>query len=370
MRNFDEKMKNILSKDFEVPMSTQETIKNALDKERKITKKENKLFKVASVVLVLLLVGGLSTKAYIDFKEIHKDFSHANVTIEDFENINMDYVDSKDGKVALKLEKLLISDNDIMAIVKIKFNEKMVFDSNAIYPLFEYGIFDENKVAYTYYEGIIGGETSGIIDFYKRNDIEYTINNVFETTVADRGGLGYTDITEDGFTLILESSTETDEFPVSDKLYFDMGNIGYRVVLPDKKIKQEIISNDYWLLEIDIPENLKDRKTIEYEIKDEPETICLEAFNVTKTSTTLRLENRELEWIFNPVNGEKVTENMNNNIAIVDENGVEYFAKGMSYSDGRITGIYDLNIEKLTEKMYLKMYVGGEAVKLELIKNK
>ena len=40
----------------------------------------------------------------------------------------------------------------------------------------------------------------------------------------------------------------------------------------------------------------------------------------------------------------------------------------MSYSDGRITGIYDFNIEKLTEKMYLKMYVAGEAVKLELIK--
>lgn len=370
MRNFDEKMKNILSKDFELPMSTQETIKDALNKEHKTTKKENKLFKVASVVLVLLLVGGLSTKAYFDFKEIHTDFSHANVTIEDFENINMDYLDSKDGKVALKLEKLLMTDNDIMAIVKIKFDPKLEFDSNLIYPIFEYGIFDENKIVYTYYEGMIGGETSGIIDFYKRNNILYKKTDVFAETIADRNGLGYTDVTEDEFTLVLSSSTEKDKFPVSDKLYFDMGNIGYRALLPDKKVKQVIISDDSWLLEVDIPENLKDRKTIKYEIKDEPETICLENFCVTETSTTIRLENRELEWIFNPINGEKVTENINNNISIVDENGVEYFAKGMSYSDGRITGIYDLNIEKLTEKMYLKMYVGGKTVKLELIKIK
>ena len=393
---FDKKLGNVFNTEIEVPQDIQDKAKNALNN---VNKKSNlrKVLNIAAVILIICVTITLVPQAYakikweIEYKEFEKrDISYGYSSVREAmengyeENIEMDYI-YKDG-VGLKITNLMISDNDCSVKFKLKIDENIPATTNP--PLsYGYAIYDENNNIYHVFEPIEVGNPKNLTYFkklYRELGINYNEYKVVSIPYADSSSCG-------GLLSVKDREFETEinltsakGFPKSKKLYirvFDIFNmlietekdeLGRNKVVDTEKLQ---ISDNEWIIEIDVPEKFYERETIEFKLAEEIEGVNLVKAVVTDTKMTVQIGDNDklLDIIEKGMHQEfnEFIQNINDNFHIEDESGVVYTCTENdtfgTNSYGGVNGNFNINKGNMPEKLYLVITNGEKVHKIELV---
>lgn len=206
---------------------------------------------------------------------------------------------------------------------------------------------------------------------------ELGINNkkdIYSIYLADRAGIEGTSKNDDVITTTIKIEAK-EKFPQSKKLYikvFDIGYYEFNNENNEPKVKNFNLSDMKWLFELDIPEEMNNRNTIE--LKLEEEISGLKITNATLTNTNLVI-NFESEDYMNLVtegkdmpNGEftkKSVEMLN----ITDEEGNVYQELGGGTTENNgFKMTYDVTLKDLSKKLFINYKIDNKQYKSELIK--
>lgn len=395
-REFDKKLENVFNAEIEVPNNVQDIAKNALNN---VKKKSNmrKILHIAAVILIICVTITLVPQAYakikweIEYKEFeNRDVSYGYSSVREAmengyeENINMEYI-YKDG-VGLKITNLMISDNDCSVKFKLKIDENIPATTNQ--PLsYGYAIYDENNNIYHVFEPIEIGNPKNLTYFkklYRELGINYNEYDVATIQYADSSSCG-------GLLSVKDREFETEinltsakGFPTSRKLYirvFDIFNMlietgkdefGRNKVLDTEKLQ---ISDNEWIIEIDVPEKFYERETIEFKLAEDVKGVNLVKAVVTDTKMTVQIGDNDklLDIIEKGMHQEfdEFRKNVDNNFHIEDEKGIVYSAFETdtfgTNGYGGVNGNFNINKENMSEKLYLVITNGEEIHKIELV---
>jgi len=393
---FDKKLESIFNTEIEVPENVKDIAKNALNN---VNKKSiiRKVLNVAAVVLVICLAVTYVPQAYakikweIEYREFKKravsyGYSSVREAMENGyeENVDMDYV-YKDG-IGLKVSKLMISDTDFLAEIKMKIDESVPIATEEMFN-YGYAIYDDNNNIYHVCEPIEIGNAKDLTYFkklYKELGIKYDDNYISKIQIADSsssGGIQSAQNRELTTEIKLTSSTG---FPKSRKLYIRVFNIFNMLIETGKDengrnkivdIEKLQISDNEWIIEIDVPEKFYERETIELELKEEVPGVNLVKAVITDTKMSVQIGKNEklLEIIEKGMKQEfdEFRKNINDNFHIEDEKGTVYtcletdtFATN---SYGGVNGSFYINKESKPEKLYLVITDGTKIQKIELV---
>lgn len=281
-------------------------------KERTVKKYTFKnLFNVAAIVLIVMLVGVGTNKLYAkrqwdiafeNFQNREREFTTIG-TKESAENgyteyIDMDYVYQND--IGIKVDSLFITDDQFEANLNFKLPENIKVDPK----LFEYGfiVYDDNNNVYGFYtrhdytSKIFVSKDYGYnyIEFlYKELGIKYDINEGVTGPMLNNSllSLGTIDATNGNIISKIEMQS-TKGFPKSKKLYIRLFNLGFTM----KEIETEsgeynlvdyedfrLSENAEWIFEIEVPERMYNRETINLKLVDNIPDLKIDKLTVTES---------------------------------------------------------------------------------------
>lgn len=261
MDDLDKYISKIVGKKIYVPKKYEETIENALFKE----KKTSSIFKrIASIIISILAIGGVAfaiQKTGEFYK--NKDINEKDINVSEYvQNLNTEY-QTKDN-LSIKIDSILLDDRKIELIIEYLYNDSITSAESKIL------ITDENNnIIYEEYE---------LIDYYKnifniknRKDfLEYkNINNEVTTDIVEdnreseiftaRCMSNYINIESNKIKrrIKLYSNFKTKQFPRSKKMYIQLQDI----VLKNGKSKLKEIK-EKMIFEITLDKKYTDlRKT-------------------------------------------------------------------------------------------------------------
>lgn len=325
-------------------------------KEMKPKKNVTNYYIITKRVAIVLLAISIITVASVQAKKIVNEFVnrevYATTNIKDSirngfaENLEMEYQYS-DG-IGLKVNSLLMSDNDINVVLDFKLNDRVDLQGKNL----QYGYMLYNEKKELYY--VSPGTNTNLL-------AEFRIKNIFQTRgKADElpfqsARSSYITYTKENI-IVNELVTAQSNFPKAKKIFIEVVGIGYQ----KENGAYEKLTNSRWKIELIIPEKFYETTSISYQLKEKIEGINIEQAFVSDTSMTFI-------GVIEGING-----SWYHNIAIIDENETTYEAREITYNiDGNKDGVsinFPINKNMLTEKLYLRTYVKGEEKILELIK--
>lgn len=258
------------------------------------------------------------------------------------ETLNMEYIYS-DG-VGLKIDSLMVSDNDINLVFNFKINDEINLNEKNL--KFGYLLYNENNEVY-YVER--DTNINFLKDFMKKNKLKNE-SNIENHLLASQS----TYITNTNENVIVSSLIYAkDYFPKAKKLYIDVVGIGY----DNEWNKYKKLSNSRWLIELDIPEKFYESEPKKYELKEPIEDLKLEEFFISDTSSTCIA-------VIDGINKSGYS------ISVIDGYGNEYKANERSFSGlngDKVTCRFPIRKTDITDKMYLKIIINENEEILELV---
>lgn len=348
-----------------------EQINNMEDNYKKITKKKGvvnmkrKILNIAAVFLAVVIVGVASTQIYakiqwdIKFKEYqNREVSEARANIEEL--VKMEYV-KQDG-ISAKVDSIILTDDSFDANISFKFDEDKVVNSETFG--YGYAIYDENKNIYQIFSRMHLDDSQkfdSVVPFmYKEIGVDYNKNDIYAGILADSSNMGCIESNAENKTIVTNINLRAkDSFPISKKLYIRIFDLGYVMVDSATKIAENFtVSDAEWIFEIDVPENLNDRKTIELSLKDEIPGIKIEKLTLTETGMVLVFKSEEYLDLISAgkdMNGNEFTEARKNKLSITDGEGKVYqeLGAGTTGTDKGFKIILDARKDDLNKKLYL-----------------
>ncbi len=371
----------MINKDFRNFMEKENNVDFNYQKIReKITKKFNmkKLANIAAVILVVVLVGIGSNNLYakrqwkIEFNNYqNRPSEFTTIGIKESlengysENINMNYV--YQNNIGVKINSILITDDQFEASMNFKFSEDLEIDSEKFE--FGYAVYDENNQMYGIFTRRFGRYKERdefgydyIKCLLKELNIEnYKNNDVFGTKYAS--SLGTRHISASSGNIISNISMDSAEgFPKSKKIYIRIFDLGFTMIDIENNGGIEeyedfcLSGNSEWIFEIDIPERMYNRKSIQ--LKTEKDISGLEVEKVTVSEAKLLIKGKiekdeEFDKICN--NHLEFDEYMKQKIYITDNEGNIYNKiEAPSYTSNQekfyFEYRFDINKNMLSEK--------------------
>ena len=339
---------------------------------------------VVIIVIIIATFGMRKLLFKIDLENRYKEFEKVQTletkgTLSYVEDKSFAVVNEKDyvfqDDIGAKIDSIKITDNTLTFDVSFKFNKEFTTDYKML--SFGYAIYDENKNVYAITSRMHIGE----FEKYDYNSIfmqrELGINNkkdIYSIYLADRAGIEGISKNDDVITTTIKIEAK-EKFPQSKKLYikvFDIGYYEFNNENNEPKVKNFNLSDMKWLFELDIPEEMNNRNTIE--LKLEEEISGLKITNATLTNTNLVI-NFESEDYMNLVtegkdmpNGEftkKSVEMLN----ITDEEGNVYQELGGGTTENNgFKMTYDVTLKDLSKKLFINYKIDNKQYKSELIK--
>lgn len=394
---FDKKLENIFQTEIEVPNQVQDVVNNALNNVKEQSK-ARKILNIAAIILVVCLGIMYGPQAYakikweIEYREFEKrDISYGYSSVREAmengyeENVEMDYV-YKDG-VGVKVSSLMISDTDFSAKIKMKIDETIPI---ATEEMFNYGfaIYDDNNNIYYVVEPIemvnAPKELTYYKKLYKELGIEYEENDLGNISFADSSSSGGIDSIKDRELTTEIELTSSKGFPKSEKIYIRIFNIfnilmevgkddqGRNKIIDMEKLQ---ISDNEWIIEIDVPEKFYERETIEFKLAEKVPGVNLVKAVITDTKMSVQIGKNEklLDIIEKGMKQEfdEFIKTVNDNFHIEDEKGTVYtcFETDTFGTNeyGGVNGSFFINKDNMPEKLYLVITDGNKIQKIELV---
>ena len=388
-------MKNEVLKEYlKNQNNIDENYRIILEKSKRKKSKLRRVLDVAAVGLVIMLIGTVSNQIYakrqwdIKFEEYqNREYQFETVGIEESqdngyaEKIDMDYVFQND--IGVKINSVMITDDYFETYIDFKFPEDMPVSYKDF--RFGYVVYDDENNIYSFQTR---GRSANPKEKYKFDydyikyllkelNIKYNKLDGIRSICLDSSQHYGPVIASDTNILSTISMDSSKGFPRSKKIYiriFDLGMSMLDYEEKDGKIKvldrEDITLSDEaeWVFEINIPERIYNRETINLRLKDDIPGLEVEKIIVTESKLLIKgkmdfneiLENTELQ-----MHDELIHEKIN----ITDTEGNMYYSlANASYGNEFYFG-FDINKNMLEEKqLFLNVKIDGKVYTEELIK--
>ncbi len=358
-------MINKAFKEYLEQVNNIETNYKKISNKKGVVNMKKKILNIAEIFLVVVIAGLASTQIYakikwdIEFKEYqNREVVEARANIEEL--VNMEYV-KQDG-ISAKVDSIVLTDDSFDANISFKFDEDKVINSQTFG--YGYAIYDENKNIYQIFTRMHLDDSQKIdntIPFiYKELGLDYDKADIYGGLLADSSGIGCIESHPENKTLVTNLNLKAREsFPLSKKLYIRIFDLGYVMVDGKTKTTENFtVSDSEWIFEIDVPENLNDRKTVELRLKDEIPGIKIEKLTLTETGMVLVFKSEEYLDLISAgkdMNGNDFMQARTNKLNITDGEGKVYQERGAGTTgtDRGFKITLDAKKDDLNKKLYL-----------------
>ena len=349
--------------------------------------KKRKILNIAAILLIVIMLGALTPSIYakiqwnIEYQEyenrpINYGSATINEAIQEYEkNIQMDYIYKND--IGIKIDSLILT-NDYF---KINVNFKLPEDIELNTQTFRYGfaVYDENGNIYGIQERMLFKDEKVPYweKLYKELGINYDKKDVFAVQLKDSSGMGVI-TSQKGNIIAYTQMTSNKGFPKSKKLYIRIFDIGYDLMELNEEKTQMLsaqnvnITNDEWIIELNIPEEFYTRQSINLKLANEVEGLKISKAELTKTALVMKVEQdglRKAVMDGRNLSEEEFTDKINKAIHIEDEQGNTYNYTNLSTTENpeEIQLKFSLSQKDISKKLYLCVKINGKDYKVELI---
>lgn len=349
--------------------------------------KKRKILNIAAILLIVIMLGALTPSIYakiqwnIEYQEyenrpINYGSATINEAIQEYEkNIQMDYIYKND--IGIKIDSLILT-NDYF---KINVNFKLPEDIELNTQTFRYGfaVYDENGNIYGIQERMLFKDEKVPYweKLYKELGTNYDKKDVFAVQLKDSSGMGVI-TSQKGNIIAYTQMTSNKGFPKSKKLYIRIFDIGYDLMELNEEKTQMLsaqnvnITNDEWIIELNIPEEFYTRQSINLKLANEVEGLKISKAELTKTALVMKVEQEGLRKAVmdgRNLSEEEFTNKINEAIHIEDEQGNTYNYTNLSTTENpeEIQLKFSLSTKDISKRLYLCVKINGKDYKVELI---
>lgn len=349
--------------------------------------KKRKILNIAAILLIVIMLGALTPSIYakiqwnIEYQEyenrtINYGSATINEAIQEYEkNIQMDYIYKND--IGIKIDSLILT-NDYF---KINVNFKLPEDIELNTQTFRYGfaVYDENGNIYGIQERMLFKDEKVPYweKLYKELGINYDKKDVFAVQLKDSSGMGVI-TSQKGNIIAYTQMTSNKGFPKSKKLYIRIFDIGYDLMELNEEKTQMLsaqnvnITNDEWIIELNIPEEFYTRQSINLKLANEVEGLKISKAELTKTALVMKVEQdglRKAVMDGRNLSEEEFTNKINEAIHIEDEQGNTYNYTNLSTTENpeEIQLKFSLSTKDISKRLYLCVKINEKDYKVELI---
>ena len=365
-----------------------------------------KILLTLMIIIVILILTFISYKMYlrisdkIDIDRRYSEFEKiqtietkgALTYIEDEELSkveNMDYI-MQDG-IGVKVDSVKLNDDTCSIEFNFKLDEEFKYETFG----YSYAIYDEEKNIYHISGRMHLGENEkydyGFV-FMKRELGLDKIDNLTGTFFADSStfkiftfpffadssGMVTETINKDEkiITNKLEIGAE-DKFPLSKKIYIKIFDLGYYTMGKDENGKPTAsstsLTNAKWLFELDIPEEVNKRDTINLKLAEEIPGLEMTKIAITDTKLVLNFNSEEYRNLITAgkdMVADEFTNKTKEMLSITDGEGNVYKElSGGTRGEKGYKMTIDANKNDLEKKLFIKYSSNGNQYKVELIKD-
>lgn len=389
MENLDKELRNIFTKEENVPEQLTKTIQKTMSKreepKNKIIYYTIRNVAVAMAVITLLGVATPSIYAQIKWNIEYKEFENRpveygmasiNQAIEQGyeKNIDMEYV--YHDNIGVKLDTLMITDEFFSMNLDFVFPKETKINTETF--SYGYAVYDENKNVYGVLDVISNLDVKEMLKgngywkkLYTEENIPYNKKEIFPRTISD-STQGATVITsKEGNIIAKTSMTTPKEFPRSKKLYIRIFNIGYTMNQLSISERFELTDAE-WKLEIEVPENFYQRESVELKLAEDADGFELKKLTVTETGTSIIFKmDGFIDMVMSgrDMEKEEFEQKMDEALYITNEEEKRYSYlenDNGTYMNGTYKAKFDLNKSDLNQKLYLHFKMNGKQYKIEL----
>lgn len=351
-----------------------------------------------AISLTIIILGVTSREIYakrqwnIKFEEYkNRNYQYETLGIEESqdngyaEKVNMDYVFQ--NNIGVKINSILMTDDYFETYIDFKFSEDMPVS----YKDFEFGyvIYDDTNNIYSYQTRSRRTNTKEKYKFdydyikclLKELDIKYNKSEGIHSICLDSSQHWGPVSANDTNILSIISMDSEKGFPRSKKLYIRIFDLGLSMVDYEenggkiKLIDREDITlsgEAEWIFEIDIPERIYNRETIDLVLKEDIPGLEIEKLTVTEVKLLIKgkMDNHEmLEELKKNYSAEEFITLINENINITDNEGNIYHNVGSARIGNEFYLGFDINKNMLEDKkLFLNVKINGKKYTGELIK--
>ena len=350
--------------------------------------KKRKILNIAAILIIVIMLGALTPSIYakiqwnIEYQEyenrpINYGSATINEAIQEYEkNIQMDYIYKND--IGIKIDSLILTNDYFKINVNFRLPENIELNTQT----FRYGfaIYDENNNIYGIQERMLFKDKKEVPyweKLYKELGINYNKKDVFAVELNDSSGMGVITC-QKGNIITYTQMTSNKGFPKSKKLYIRIFDIGYDLTELNEDKTQILsaqnvnITNDEWIIELNIPEEFYTRQSINLKLANEVEGLKVSKAELTQTALVLKVEQEGLRKAVmdgRNLSEEEFTNKINEAIHIEDEQGNTYNYINLSTTENpeEIQLKFSLSQKDISKKLYLCVKINGKDYKVELI---
>lgn len=353
-----------------------------------------KLASSAAAILAILVVGTASVQVYakiawdIQFKEYqNREYKYGVGNKDLTEKVEMEYIE-QDG-IKVKVDSIMTTDEHFEAKINFAFDENIQLNSETFQ--FGYAVYDENNNIY----GIMGGldhgnKNTGFTYHNKCIYRELGLNTKKDLPLANSLGSGV--ITSQNRNIISKINIDSRKgFPSSRKLFIRIFDLEYYMqdskltnsnlteqewIALSKQTEYFRISDAEWIFEINVPENIYSRETINLDLKEYIPELEIKHIKVTDTGFIMQ---GNMEELYNAcmnqrnLSKEELEQSTKELINITDNKGNTYYYKNIG-STGEKFGFscsFEINKDMLKDrKIFLNINVNGKHYSSEIIQIK
>ena len=288
----------------------------------------------------------------------------------------MDYIYKND--IGIKIDSLILTNDYFKINVNFRLPENIELNTQT----FRYGfaIYDENNNIYGIQERMLFKDKKDVPyweKLYKELGINYNKKDVFAVELNDSSGMGVITC-QKGNIITYTQMTSNKGFPKSKKLYIRIFDIGYDLTELNEDKTQILsaqnvnITNDEWIIELNIPEEFYTRQSINLKLANEVEGLKVSKAELTQTALVLKVEQEGLRKAVmdgRNLSEEEFTNKINEAIHIEDEQGNTYNYINLSTTENpeEIQLKFSLSQKDISKKLYLCVKINGKDYKVELI---
>ena len=363
--------------------------------EKKKMKLWKKVLLIIAVIMAILILTCISYRIYLkisdeieinrryeEFEKVQAIETKGKLTYVADENYSkvedMDYI-IQDG-IGVKVDNIRLNDDTLSADISIKLDEEINYQTLS----FGYAIYDENKNIYKIYSRQhIGSNEKMDYDSISmfRELGAYNKNDISSVELADTSSIGSENINEEEKTVISKITIGAkDKFPLSQKIYIKIFDLGYFTIDKDENGKYDTnsannvnLSGSKWLFELDIPEEMNKRDTINLKLANEIPGLEIKSMTITDTKLVINFISEDyVSFILSgkDMTSEEFKNKRNETLSITDGDGKEYQEfNGGTREENSYKMVLNVNKKDLSKKLFINFKVGDEQYKSELIKD-